>query len=427
MEEQSPKTIEYAELLLQEGKIQEARLLLAAYIKRNPSSVRAWWVMSRAVEDAEQELFCLERVLRLDPAHDQARLRVATLKTPPTPDVPPPPSQLPAAPAVSPFVFSDDEPEPEEQGFDLFSQGVFQQPAPVSSPASRPAADLEPAARKASEVPSWAEPPAPPQGPGPQVRPAAPRKKRTWIVDAVVISVILCALIAVVAYFGLYDMGQTMLRSIQETQEVAQILTSRPPQTLEPTWTPSATFTSIPTETFTPTLTPFTPTITPTLLYTLTKTSIPSSAVGVTTGMYPPDFTLMNVATGAQVSLSDYAGKPILLFFWATWCPYCNEEIPTLKDIYAAYKDDGLIVLAVNGGDSFSEVDSYRTSYGLTFPMLLDHDYDVSITYKANSIPYHVFIGLNGRIMFVVTGELFYSDLENKVKATMRVFPTPTP
>jgi peroxiredoxin len=331
---------------------------------------------------------------------------------------------------VSPFVFSEDEPPPEEAGLDLFAPGAFQQAAATASrPAEKPVVAAAPAE---SEVPAWARPGAAPKEAVKPIETAAKapppaRKKRTWVVDAVIITAVLCVLLMVVGYFGLHDMGQAMLRGIQETQQMAQVLTSRPPNTLEPTWTASATFTLVPSETFTLTPIPATPSLTPTLLYTRTNTAIPLGAVGITVGLFPPDFTLLDVATGGQVRLYDYLGQPILIFFWATWCPYCNDEIPNLEDLYKAYQDDGLVVLAIDGGESFAEVDAFRTSHGLTFPTLLDQGFDVATRYKAESIPHHVFIGLSGKIMFVETGELSYTDLENKVKATMRVFPTSTP
>jgi peroxiredoxin len=240
-----------------------------------------------------------------------------------------------------------------------------------------------------------------------------------------VVLLVLFGLTTVVGYFIFRDIGQKMIGDYQATMAVAGALTGLP--------TPSTTPTRTATETFTPSITktltesPVPPTETPTLLYTFTKTFIPASAYGVTAGKYPPDFTLTDVATGEHVGLGDYPDHPILLFFWATWCQYCRHEITNLQAVYEAYQEEGLVVLAINLDGTTEEVSAFRSAYGLTFPILMDLDDEVSTMYKASSIPHHVFVGLNGRIMFVVTGELDYTDLENKVKATMRVFPTPTP
>lgn len=424
MDEQTAQTLRNAEQLLQAGKRQAARPLLAAALQRDPASVQAWWLLSQAVEDAQQERDCLERLLRLDPAHAPARARLEQLKAPP------------------PFVFPDAKPaQPEAQAEapDLDLSGPWDdlsQPDWVSRPATepsaglrqaRPAQDPTPAVEapaseaESSEVPAWAEPPLPSQKNGsPVARPA--RKKHSWIVDAVIIGIILCLLLSVVAFFALQNLGRSLMQNVQETQAVEQALTSRPPQSLPPTWTSTLTPSPIPSRTPTPTAT-----FTPTLLYTLTPTPIPTWAFGLATGKFPPDFTLTELSSGAQVSLSDYEGQAVLLFFWATWCPYCDNEIPHLQDIYEAYQAQGLVVLAINEGEAAAEVESYRARRGLTFPILLDAEFEVTRLYAANSIPQHVFIGRSGRIFSIVTGGLGYATLENNVRNALRVYPTSTP
>ena len=51
------------------------------------------------------------------------------------------------------------------------------------------------------------------------------------------------------------------------------------------------------------------------------------------------DFTVYN-QEGEQVNLSDFFGKPIILNFWATWCPYCVQEMPVFEEYFNKYKDD---------------------------------------------------------------------------------------
>jgi hypothetical protein len=85
------------------------------------------------------------------------------------------------------------------------------------------------------------------------------------------------------------------------------------------------------------------------------------------------------------------------------------------------------MILAIDEGDALTDVNTYRTTYGLPFPVLMDANYEVTLVYRATSLPHHVFIGINGRIMYTITGQLAYSDLESRVKASMHVFPTATP
>ena len=101
------------------------------------------------------------------------------------------------------------------------------------------------------------------------------------------------------------------------------------------------------------------------------------------------DFTVYN-QEGEQVNLSDFFGKPIILNFWATWCPYCVQEMPVFEEYFNKYKDDihFLMVDSVDGqretkekGEKFIKDNEY------TFPVYFDLDYDATITYQAYSLP----------------------------------------
>jgi thiol-disulfide isomerase/thioredoxin len=87
----------------------------------------------------------------------------------------------------------------------------------------------------------------------------------------------------------------------------------------------------------------------------------PQSPAGVTTsiggtpnvGDPPPDFTLKNLQ-GEEVRLSALKGRPVLINFWATWCPPCRFEMPAIQKMYDAYQDEGFVVLAVDVEESIS-------------------------------------------------------------------------
>lgn len=454
MNQQPPSAIDYAELLLQEGKKREACALLAAHLKRDPASVQAWWTLSRAVETPAQERDCLERVLRLDPAHALARARLAQLKAPPAStakpftatlpkdrvppegtaaadreaereEIPQPswaarpaPDLTPAAPKVKP-------PSPPETASARPTPAAPVQPPPAAPRSEPPAARQEP-----SFAPAWAEPPAPPRRAVPPVQ-KAPSRKKFGALDVVMILIILCLLTAfgcfLIYEFLIQPSFSQAVQSFAETETVAALLTQRPPTRPEP----SQTFPPLPsqTPTETATLAPGepSPTFTPTSLYTLTRTPIPTNAIGLVTGKYPPDFTLPDAASGAQVSLSDYLGQqPVLLFFWATWCPYCEQEVAALQSVYEANQEGGLVVLAINENDPLQEVLAFQAEHGITFPILLDTG-EVSLQYAASSIPHHLFVSRSGRIVSVITGMLSESELELQVMGIMRIFPTSTP
>jgi thiol-disulfide isomerase/thioredoxin len=109
---------------------------------------------------------------------------------------------------------------------------------------------------------------------------------------------------------------------------------------------------------------------------------------------------------GSQFDLQGLRGSPVLLNFWASWCPPCKAEMPAMEEIYRAYRDAGFIVLAVNvtSQDSQSAAAAFAADYSLTFPILLDLDGAVSRLYQARSLPATYFIDRQGIIQEVVIG-----------------------
>ena len=122
-------------------------------------------------------------------------------------------------------------------------------------------------------------------------------------------------------------------------------------------------------------------------------------------GFLAPDFEL-STTTGETVTLSDLRGQAVLVNLWATWCPPCRAEMPAIEKIYNEYKDDGLVVLAVNMTyqDSAVDIAPFVEEYGLTFPILLDETGSVGSSYQLRSLPSSFFIGRDGIIQEVVIG-----------------------
>lgn len=122
-------------------------------------------------------------------------------------------------------------------------------------------------------------------------------------------------------------------------------------------------------------------------------------------GFLAPDFEL-RTTTGETIRLSDLRGQPVLINLWATWCGPCRAEMPTIEKIYNAYKDDGLVVLAVNMTytDTASNIVPFIEEYELTFPVLLDTNYSVGSAYQLRSLPSSFFIDRDGIIKEVVIG-----------------------
>jgi len=122
-------------------------------------------------------------------------------------------------------------------------------------------------------------------------------------------------------------------------------------------------------------------------------------------GFLAPDFELQTTA-GETVKLSDLRGQAVLVNLWATWCPPCRAEMPAIENIHNEYKDDGLVVLAVNMTyqDTASNIAPFLDEYGITFSILLDQTGQVGTAYQLRSLPSSFFIGRDGIIQEVVIG-----------------------
>jgi len=117
-----------------------------------------------------------------------------------------------------------------------------------------------------------------------------------------------------------------------------------------------------------------------------------------------PDFTLSNMH-GAPVSLTDYRGKVVILNFWATWCPPCRAEMPSMEQLYRKMKGDDFVLLAVNvDKNGQSAVASFAKKISLSFPVLLDKNQNVADLYRVMGIPQTFIINKNGEIVKEVSG-----------------------
>jgi len=133
MEDEYLQVVEHALLLMQEEKKKEAQLLLAAFLKQNPQSAPAWWILSQTLDDVEQERDCLERVLRFDPGYEQARTRLGQLMlnheqdmTAPVEESIPYPPQADFPPEQPP-AFAEEYDSLRGEQFDLFAPDAFDQ------------------------------------------------------------------------------------------------------------------------------------------------------------------------------------------------------------------------------------------------------------------------------------------------------------
>ncbi len=371
MAAQRENVIRLAEQLLQEGRRLEARSLLVRYIRQDTASAQGWWLLSRLVTDEKQQMDCLERVLMLDPDHSPARALLTKLKegSASGPSAPPFFESTSFGGSMQGTVSAGRGPETDS------ATSSFSRPQPVQQASAR---------RRSSKMPEW-------------------------ILPASLFLVLLCVSIG----------GFGFITVLQMQQQAVPLFAFQPmegmpvsaPLTLPPTWTATITETPVPSRTPLPMEMPGSvPTF---AINTLVR------PVGPVTGLFAPDFTLKNVVSGNQVSMSDFNGRPVVIFFWATWCPHCANEMSPMQKVYTSYKGRGLAVLAVDVGESAAQARSYRSSRGLTFTVLNDSNQAVAGTYHISAFPTNFFIDRDGRIASIIVGELGYANLNSKVQSLL--------
>ncbi|WFD08845.1 TlpA family protein disulfide reductase [Tepidibacter hydrothermalis] len=138
------------------------------------------------------------------------------------------------------------------------------------------------------------------------------------------------------------------------------------------------------------------------------KENIDEKSQELAVGKIAPSFTLKNL-NGDEVSLSDYEGKIVLINFWATWCTYCDKEMPDLQRLNNENED--LVVLTVNVKESKEEVQSYIDKGNYDFPVLLDENGETSITYLVSAFPTSYFVDENGILLGAVQGMMSYDKM----------------
>jgi len=126
------------------------------------------------------------------------------------------------------------------------------------------------------------------------------------------------------------------------------------------------------------------------------------------------DFTLTDLF-GTQVRLSDFAGRPVLINAWATWCPPCMAEMPALHDFYQRHQAEGFVLLAVNGGEEPSLVRSFIQEAGFTFPVLLDSGAARLSELGIRNFPTSILVGRDGTVRKIHTGMLTAGQLEIEI------------
>lgn len=112
-----------------------------------------------------------------------------------------------------------------------------------------------------------------------------------------------------------------------------------------------------------------------------------------------------------QWQASDLAGKPWVINFWATWCPPCIEEIPSMNNAWEAIESQGVGMLAINAGEGEEAVNSFMDRVTIDFPVLLGGA-DVLPVWSIKVLPTTLVVDANGRVVYEAVGPREWDDAE---------------
>ena len=127
-------------------------------------------------------------------------------------------------------------------------------------------------------------------------------------------------------------------------------------------------------------------------------------------GKKAPSFVAPKVG-GQLVSLENYKNKPLVLNFWASWCPPCRDETPGMERIWRKYEDQGVVILGINVQDGEKEAERYISEFGVTFSNALDLDGSITVDYGVTGLPVTFFIDNDS----VVTGRWVGASSEDRL------------
>jgi peroxiredoxin len=117
----------------------------------------------------------------------------------------------------------------------------------------------------------------------------------------------------------------------------------------------------------------------------------------------------MQSVDGKTVNLADYRGKVVLVHFWATWCPPCVGEIPTIERFYQQVKGGNIEVLAVSVDDSADALKTFLAKNTVHFPVLRDPGGALAGSYGTLKFPETYVIGRDGIVRYKVIGPMDWS------------------
>lgn len=138
-------------------------------------------------------------------------------------------------------------------------------------------------------------------------------------------------------------------------------------------------------------------------------------AVKLNMGDLAPKFQTLTVDGKNSAFPEAYAGKPLVIRFWADWCKYCEGEMKAIESVYQRHKGQGLEVLAINAGQDKASIEAFIKKVGFTYPALLDEKSNIARSYGVVGLPTTYFVDAKGVIRAKIIGEADEATFERQV------------
>ena len=136
-----------------------------------------------------------------------------------------------------------------------------------------------------------------------------------------------------------------------------------------------------------------------------------------------PDFTLEDL-DAKKVHLKDFSGKVVMINFWATWCPPCRRELPSMERLHQHYKDKGFSVISLNQMEDVEQVFSYVAALDTypSYPILMDKNSTVSRAYDVLGLPTTYIIDKKGKVRYRAIGgrEFDHPEVEKLIQELIK-------
>lgn len=134
------------------------------------------------------------------------------------------------------------------------------------------------------------------------------------------------------------------------------------------------------------------------------------------------DFTLLDLQ-GNPVSLSDFSGQVVLINFFATWCPPCNEEVPLLEEMWQNNRDQGFVVLGIDLLENPALVADWVQFHTLTYPIVISPDWSLFQLFpQAGGFPYNAVVDQVGVLQYAQYG-INMEEINEQVQGLLLVEP----